>query len=66
MNTDTEINKTLENQIQQGIKELYSMKKYDLSQVTVLGKLDIHMQKNEIRPLSYVTHKKLTGNGLKN
>ena len=26
-------------------------------QEMVLGKLDIHMQKNEIGPLSYTTHK---------
>ena len=31
----------------------------------VLGKLDFHMQKNEIGPVSYTTHKKLTQNRLK-
>ena len=31
----------------------------------VLGKLDSHMQKDEARPLSYYTHKKITQNGVK-
>ena len=30
-----------------------------------LGKLDNHIQKNEIRPLFYATNKKLTQNGFK-
>lgn len=31
----------------------------------VLGRLDNHMQRNEIGPLSYTTHKKYLKNGLK-
>ena len=30
----------------------------------MLEKLDIHMQKNEIRPLSHIIHKKSTQNEL--
>ena len=37
----------------------------DSFQQTVLEKLDVYMQKNEIGPLSYTTFKKLMQNGSK-
>ena len=46
--------------LQQSRKE-YPMEKRQSPQQVVLGKLDSHMQKNEIGPFSYTTHKdKLT------
>lgn len=40
----------------QGCQE-YPKGKGEHLQQTLLGKLDIHMQKNEIRPLPYTMHK---------
>jgi len=46
-------------------RQEYTMEKGQLVQQVVLGKLDSHMEKNEIRTLPNTIQKKSTPNGLK-
>ena len=50
--------------LQQGCQE-YTMGKSQCHQQILLRKLDIHMQKNKVRLLTYTTHKNKLKNGIK-